>query len=456
MPADDAAAALVDLDRRRPAYLKARDYIHGQFPIVGATPKFLEFFEEVIEEFQLNLCEPTVDTYVEKCGIDTWEGDGAEQAAKWWDEGPGKRLQNEVTAETVGIGDGYLLAWPNRRGERRLNVLRADEATVVHADDDPDDIELSLKVWAVADPDDRTRQLTRLNVYYDDRVERWLTRQQFAKGWGDIDETALQPFDGDGEPPVIGHDFGENPMVHFPGKPDKWRTGFGRSVLSAAMPVQDRLNKHVIDIVIGSEQYAFPLRVLLAYATDVDPETGKAKNLPDVNPLLDHFLAFRGEKTDVKQLPPGDMEAVLKIKEDAARDMAAVTKVPVMRYVHTGAQVPSGEALRIVESPLDAAVETFNQNATPAWQRATRLLGFEARPTWSDPMSMDVSETWGLVQAKIDAGWPARQAYIEAGMSPDFVDRTLSEAANQQQSFADMLVRAEREGRDPAALLNGR
>jgi hypothetical protein len=42
---------------------------------------------------------------------------------------------------------------------------------------------------------------------------------------------------------------------------------------------------------------------------------------------------------------------------------------------------------------------------------------------------MDVAEKWALVQVKIDAGWPARQAYIEAGLDPEVVDTVLAENA---------------------------
>jgi hypothetical protein len=52
----------------------------------------------------------------------------------------------------------------------------------------------------------------------------------------------------------------------------------------------------------------------------------------------------------------------------------------------------------------------------------------EGQPVWSDPVQMDTTERWSLVQAKIDAGWPARQAYIESGLAPEIVDEILADS----------------------------
>jgi hypothetical protein len=89
--------------------------------------------------------------------------------------------------------------------------------------------------------------------------------------------------------------------------------------------------------------------------------------------------------------------------------------------------VPSGEALRVVERPLVSQVRNLQQDFTEAWTDVGRLLGLEGQPIWGDPVQMDIAEKWALVQVKIDAGWPARQAYVEAGIQPDVVDEVLAD-----------------------------
>jgi len=109
--------------------------------------------------------------------------------------------------------------------------------------------------------------------------------------------------------------------------------------------------------------------------------------------------------------------------------------------------------MRYIERPLTSLVVDGQQDMSVSAYNLAATLGYDSRPEWADPVQLDVSEQWELVQAKVDAGWPAREAYIEAGMDPDRVDAVLADAQDRESTVGGALVRAEREGRDPAELL---
>jgi hypothetical protein len=122
------------------------------------------------------------------------------------------------------------------------------------------------------------------------------------------------------------------------------------------------------------------------------------------------------------------MDGLIKAKTEAITDIATVAGIHQSRLRDAGS-VPSGEALRVVERPLVSQVRNLQQDFTEPWTDVARLLGVDGQPVWSDPVQMDVTERWTLVQQKIDAGWPARQAYIESGLAPEIVDEVLADSA---------------------------
>jgi hypothetical protein len=169
-----------------------------------------------------------------------------------------------------------------------------------------------------------------------------------------------------------------------------------------------------------------PLRALLGF--EVMENSDGTNNLPDYDPRLDHMLAIPGEAVRLIQLDPASMDGLVKAKQEAITDIATVAGIHQSRLRDLGS-VPSGEALRVVERPLVSQVRNLQQDFTEAWTDVARLLGVGGQPVWGDPVQMDITEKWALVQAKIDAGWPARQAYVESGLDPQVVDTILAENA---------------------------
>jgi hypothetical protein len=418
--------ALRDLRDRTALYTEFTNYDRGFHPVMFSSKKFRRFYAEVLRRYRLNLCRPVIDAVSERLTIAGWEGDLAQA---WW-QTHGISIMNRVHRPALRAGDAYVLVWPDRDMNATPDTYRAhrllpNEATVVYSED-TEMPEYALKIWT--EELDRQRFIQRLNVYYYDRVERYVRQGTEQINY---DFAGYAPYTDDEAGDVIEYggllrDLGQDkllPVVHF--APSRDLTPYGTSMLEDVLPIQDALNKHAIDILVTSESVAMPVRALLGF--EVIENADGSTNAPDYDPRLDHFLTIPGEAARLIQLDPSSMEGLLKAKQEAITDIATVSGIHQSRLRDAGS-VPSGEALRVVERPLVSQVRNLQQDFTEPWTDVARLLGLDGQPIWSDPVQMDTTEQWALVQAKIDAGWPARQAYIESGLSPEVVDEVLAES----------------------------
>ena len=458
MPVEHAAVGLGQIAARRGPNDEARDYYHGRHPIMFASPKFRRFYESVMRRYRLNLCRPVVRQAASRLDITGWDDP---KMAEWWNE-YGKRIQNRHFREAIRQGDAFTLTWPRETmtGDLLVNRLRADEATVVYSPEHADTPAYGVKMWQT------DSEKVRVNVYWTDHVERFITRHKFDTGsLADIDTSELEPYTEDGADAELRYEGsiaaagirGILPLQHWVWQPDE--TPFGTGILTDGIPVQDALNKHAIDILVSSEQYGLPLRAILGFEvveeTHVgdDGQTYTTDNIPDYDPRIDYALTLPGENSKLIQLPEADLTKILEVKRAAVSDMTMATSVPLSPVTEDSGNVPTGVAMRYIERPLTSLVVDGQQDMSVSAYNLAATLGYDSRPEWADPVQLDVSEQWELVQAKVDAGWPAREAYIEAGMDPDRVDAVLADAQDRESTVGGALVRAEREGRDPAELL---
>jgi len=439
----DIDRAFDQLRFRAVRYHEFENYDLGYHPVMFSSPKFREFYAEVLRRYRLNLCRPVVDAISERLSIDSWEGDDGVQ--EWWFT-EGIAIQSRLHRQALRSGDGYVLIWPEQTmdGPMKAHRILATEAAVVYSDEDerPD---YGIKLWQLEIA--RKKWIQRLNVYYPDRVERyWRPSTETVsyagasdfKPWNEDEAGEVIPYTGILR--ELGQD-GHIPLIHFAPQPDL--TPFGTSVLEDVLPIQDALNKHAIDLLVTSESLALPLRALLGFEV-IEGADGQPTNLPDYDPRIDYLLTVPGEAAKLIQLPSADLKQLMDAKEAAISDIATVAGIHHSRFRDTGA-VPSGEALRIVERPLVGQVRNVQRDFTTPWSLVANYLGYDGQPLWEDPTEMDITEVWTLVQQKIDAGWPARQAYIEAGLKPDEVDRILASNAELSATL--------RQNGDPGILL---
>lgn len=458
MPVDDVLRVLERRQSTLDDYLLYRDYYNGAHRIAFSTEVFERHFRDILANSRENLCPAVVKAHTDKLSIDGWDGPGAEQAEANWATHGLVRVQNLVHREAFRCGDAFALVWPDAKGQNRVWPKRADEMVPFTSPTDPLDLEMLGMVW-VAD-DDRGR----VNLYYDDRVERYVTlsrvRDQSANAvqWP-LKVTAWRPADAsyDGEPEVIRHAFGEVPGVWWTYDADMLG-GYGRSVLTDVVPLQDALNKSLADLIVGGEAYVFPLRYGLNIAPGpIDPKTGKpTPPTIKVDPTKNRFLAFPGNGP-VGQLDPPDATKLIAVQDAYALKIARVKGIPPYYLTMTSGDVPSGTSLRVLTSRLSAAIEDAQQDLTPGWTRLQRLLGVssDTAPQWEDPAPMDRMEELDAARTEREIGYPFTRVAKHLGEDAEDLAEIEAERA-AEENVGEQAVNAFNAGQDPAEFLRGR
>jgi hypothetical protein len=496
--ADDHRDALADtwteLENARPAYATAEDMYTGRVGEIYASEKIRMLLRRAgvskIEEF--NYAHLVVDTVAHRLEItsvaiasddvaepdepdnepDETQGKGDGKAPKAADTktpdktGAQKALDdlwraNQLDAESDSLhlalcrdGDAYLIVWPRTDINDKIAAvdIRVNTAATVRAvydDEDPLKMRACIKSWTYDEPDGRGGKTsrTRATMYYDDRVERWISRPGkmvlgSAESW--------QPYTGDGDPAVIKHDYGM-PVFHFRnGRP------YGKPEHLHAYGPQQLINKLVLAQAVSVDYQSFPQRYILMdpgqdqpmgnlldpnHPDDDDDPEGSG-NTSQLSAEASAVWRLWGAKS-AGEWAGAPSDTFMRPFDRFVQAMGELTETPLYRFGSNFAQTPSGEALRAADAPTVNKVEHLQASLDAVWEDALeyalRLLGHknvEVRVGWKPAEQASDSEAWTIVQAKIGAGMPRDQALIEAGYTRDQVDDWLRSGEAQNAAMS--------------------
>jgi len=386
----DVSAAIARWKITTPGYRMFADYYAGRHQIKFATQNWQEKYGPIVLGLRENLCPAVVSAFTDKMEVESWGVDTLDETA----EAGLARLHARINRESFRTGDAYVLVWPGPDGAPRPHYHRADQFVHHVSPTDPAVLDWAAKVWQDGD-------WGRVNVYYEDRVERFRTVQPVgSKGepakiadWPEqADKWAEYNGDGDQDtdPAVITHQFGVVPVCWFPHDPEDDR---GRSILTDVIPLQDALNKSVADLVVTGETYARPFWYLLGYKPELklDPATGKLAAPPKFDPTRQQIFTSDAPGP-MGQLDPPDLTRLLAVQDGYALKIARVVGMPAYYLTQTSGDVPSGESLRTLTSRLTAAVRAHERETTPVWRGLLQLLGIDGWPRWADPTPIDAGE----------------------------------------------------------------
>jgi len=300
----DIEQALTNFRSGNERYAKATRYYDGEHDLAFATEKFQNTFGNLFREFALNLCPVVCDAVRDKLRVtgfgveavgtqaaslrvekDTQAGSLRSDTRAIWMRNRMRTRAGEVHKEALKTGDAYLIVWPDEKGRAVLYPNRAANVTVVTDDDSPGRVLWAAKQWLTGD------KHIRLNLFYPDRIEKYVSKTESEGSLPDV--TEFVPLTerttpsakrghpsfvrrGAGEQPdaaVMANPFGVVPVFHFANNADLGTTG--RSELEAAIPVQDGLNKSVLDMLVAMEFSAYRQRWAAGVAIEIDAE-GKA------------------------------------------------------------------------------------------------------------------------------------------------------------------------------------
>lgn len=360
---------------------------------------------------------------------------------------------NQLDAEADGLhlrasrnGDAYLIVWPKTDDAGKVTAvdMRVNSAMttrVIYDAEDPLLVAYAIKSWTYDDTvDGKKCQRTRANLYYEDRVERWISLPD-KKGPSLCDADNWVPYEVDDQAAIIEHGYGRVPVFHF--RNDR---PYGRPEHLFAYGPQQLLNKLVQALAASVDYQSFPQRYALMDPTAdqpmgnfLDPNHPEDDDDPEGDGNLSQLSADPSAMWRIwgarsaGQFDPASPDTFLKPFDRFVQAMAELTKTPLYRFGSAFAQTPSGAALRQADAPTINKVEARQAAYDAVWEDALtfalELLGYneaEVKVSWKPADQATGYEEWSVVDAKIRAGVPQRQALIEAGYTEDQVDEWLS------------------------------
>ena len=455
MPVADVLSALADHVKRAPDYDLFRDYEEGRHKHPYATPKFQKKFGWILEQARLNACYTVRSNFTDLVQIQAWSGAGADAANRLAETTDLDMVIDLTVNESFRCGDGYILVWPGKDGQRRPWYHRADQVGFTLDPEDPSTFEVVWKIWVDRDG------YGRVNLYFDDRLERWVTtgkaRQdpKQAVSWdGFTQDTAWAPFNTDGEKEVQSHDFGQVPWIHIPFDPQT-QGGHGRSILRDVVPLQDGLNHAVHAILVNTEKYADAVRALMNHqpVATIDPTTGRQhEEKLEVDETRNSIIGFRSDGPLV-QLDPPDSKNILDVKRDWMTDIAITAGIPISDIAPDLGNIPSGVSLRVLATRRTNTVRAYTKANTGRLSTLMALLGVpDAVPEWVEAAPMDDTERLANAQLRLDMGYPLAEVLPDLGEDADDIVRIL-EATGAEQARAVAAFRAGQE--DPGVMGDG-
>jgi hypothetical protein len=416
-------------------YQKTERYYRGDHDLAFATEKFASTFGTLFREFAMNLCPAICDAVRDKLRIqgfgvngisdafthysartnDVWGPSGAAKDEvvtpegvihtvrsdidRIWFRNRMQQRAGEVHKEALKNGDAYAIVWFDPAGDVTIYPQHASHVTVTYDEDTPGRVLWAAKYWRT--PDNRTR----LNVFYPDRIERYVTkretdgilpeardfiavsRSKSLVSGQDARDVRIETRDLGLE--TIVNPFGVVPVFHFANNSDVGC--LGQSELAAAMPIQDGLNKSVLDMLVAMEYSAFRQRWVAGIEVEMDRETGEARS--PFRSGAGQLWVATDPQTSFGDFNTSNLDQFLKVKDSFRVDMASVTGTPLHYFLQTSRGFASGEALKQNETRFLSKVRdrqtSFGQTWAELMSFALRLAGhgadIELITQWEDP-----------------------------------------------------------------------
>ena len=424
-------------DDRRQDYEVARNYYNGEHD-VALTDRLKKFLPPRLQ-FRDNFMNVVVDTLAERLKVLGFEIEN-EGAGEWvWDLWNSNRMdytQGVIHTETVMLGDSYILCdWDEVRERPRWTHQMA-EMIIPHYDEARREIDWVSKKW-LQHPNLGDEPETRLNIYFGDRVEKYVARGGvWAKYQDETDESWPVPWlDKSGQPLGV-------PFIHFRNRP--MGSDFGQSEILNVIPMQDLLNKTLIDLTMILDTLAFPQR----YTVNINHGSSRLDIMP--GSVAEFHSEFDGGS--VGQWNAATVDGPIRSLEALVQHIAGTTRTPQHLFQVVGG-APSGEALKTAEAGLVQKAKQRMVNFGNAWEDAVVMAlkiqaAFgqgvgnidEIRPevTWDDPETRNEQAHIETLKAKVELGIPKHQIWRELGYSQSEIDLMDEDATSERAAESNV------------------
>ena len=177
----DFLRAAADMDSERVAnYSLFQDYYDGEHR-TQLTTREKRYLEASGLRFAENFCETIVDIATERMnvlGFDTGDNEAlAEHLDDAWQRNRMDAAQSVIFNQSLVKGDAFAIVDLDRFARARYTWNPSDRVKCEYSDDS-NDMEYAVKVWntsAVSFVNPKGQRITRMNIYWPDRIERYFS-----------------------------------------------------------------------------------------------------------------------------------------------------------------------------------------------------------------------------------------------------------------------------------------
>lgn len=482
----DLMQGLQVLANALPDYHRAEMYYEATNPEFFASIRLRRALERTGITFRFNIAKTPVDVMADRLDINAVEVPDDERAneilQQIWASNLMELESTNIHRRTGEFGDAYLMVWPSdldpseidesfeqvdeEQAESSFDFQPVDmfynsakTTRLVYDVDNPTRKKYAIKKWTMpAQLGMKAKPPTRVNIYYPDRIEKYITTPN-SKGNNRRDWVRYTEED-DGQWPAE-NPFGEIPVFHF-------RTGtpYGDPEHRAAYGPQDAINKLIITHAATIDYHGFPQRYFLADPTRGSDELADFNTSDDINRFEDtgHDATLRAGPGEVwwlngvrqaGQFNPPDPQVFLAPLETYVRMMAQVTQTPLHYFdPQTYTRLPpSGESIRAAEVPLLKKVRRRQIIYGRSWEEVTRFVlkvatwnsaegvitNAAVATRWTPAATIDDYIGWQMMKIKQDLGVPPRQTLMEAGYAEEQVDNWLPYGGDDLNQRVELL-----------------
>lgn len=495
----DLTYAVEEIGVALPAYVVSHKMFEGDAKEVFASDKIKALIGRSANHYRVNVARKPVTTLHDRLEVSSTTvvgPSGTDEAAtqvlteELWDPNDLALEIPDWVQKVLEYGDAYIHVWPAEDALITEGTGATDKVDIfIHSPEgmrvfyDPENprkITYGAHMWQ------RTDEKIRVNLYYTDRLERYVTRNTEPSGtgvhgavkWVDADFEPYTELD-DAESGNVGKDghlinpYGMIPIFHG-------RAGakpYGRPAHKDAFGPQNIITKLVATQLAVVEEYGYPARFALSKAgttgadlTDWNQANGNAPSPFAPSRLGGRRIATISDPMGPGQAvpaPPGSMtklhdtDSVIQLEGAPAsnfiepitlymRILSVLTDTPMDGLNPTGAP-ESGESRRAKMEGLFARAEAaqlaLEGTLSSALEFGMLLLGYPdltVKVTWKPLEKISDKEGWLAVQEKINAGVPVTVALTEAGYLPEEVeawDDTVDSKVMVLNRIADVAIK---------------
>ena len=359
-------------------YIRAREYYDGIHP-TQLTDRMAAFLKWESTDFSVNYCPMVVDSLTNRLKVTGYDAEGNDEIStllwRWWRKNELDRKQNIVHHGAVNDGDSFVLVeWDKDANIPRFHheaAYAGDGVMVYYSEERRDEIEFASKSWRIEHGTDAGK-MRRLNLYFANRIEKYVSHDSVAVGaympYEDVNDdtqvivpgylgtAAVNWWTDDGT--ETGNPLGV-PIIHF--KYNDTGEQFGNSRLSSVFPVQDALNKSMIDLLATMDVEAFGLLVGTGSTA-----WGGVKLGPGA------IAAVSNTDADLKRLEGTSPTGLLSVYNAMVMEIARVSGTP-LSYIQASGQVAAEGTIKQQEVALVTQIEKTQTDFGNSWEHCMMI-----------------------------------------------------------------------------------